>query len=191
MSSRPPGKYWLANSAYPGQPVLMCVTGSSTERFTLMNASKAMSPDTMAPVNTVENTVTRLPISFVNQWPIPERSRSMYGIAAMKTSQTVGTMTPARPLSIWSRSSCKLRRYQGAFDGLGVQSTVEWSCKGALKSAEMTKSPSDQIIAAMNSMTKRWGQTIAVSSTRLSTRTTESCRTNASSLSRFSWPGNG
>jgi hypothetical protein len=55
-----------------------------------------------------------------------------------------------------------------------VQSSVLWSCSGALKSAEMTKRPRDQIIAAMNSMTSRCGHVMAVSSTRLSTRTTES-----------------
>ena len=69
---------------------------------------------------------------------------------------------------------------------LGVQSMVEWSCSGALKSAEIANRPSDQIIAAMNSITRRCGQVMAVSSTRLSTRTTESWRTNASSRSRFS-----
>ena len=135
--------------------------------------------------------MTRFPIALVNQRPIPARSRSMYGIAAMNVSQIVGTMTPARPLSMWSRSSWRLSRYQGAFDGLGVQSTVEWSCSGALKSAEIANRPSAQIIIAMNSMTSRCGQTIAVSSTRLSTRTTESCLTKARSLRRFSWPGNG
>ena len=121
----------------------------------MMTASKAIKPETMTAVKTVEKIVMRFPTSLVNQWPMPERSRSMYGIAAMNTSQTVGTTTPARPLSIWRRSSCKLRRYQGAFDGLGVQSTVEWSCNGALKSADMTNNPSDQIMAAMNSITSR------------------------------------
>src|SRR5437870_5718143 len=43
----------------------------------------------------------------------------------------------------------------------------------------------------MNSITSRCGQTIAVSSTRLSTRTTESWRTNASNRSLFSCPANG
>src|SRR5436309_14593268 len=55
----------------------------------------------------------------------------------------------------------------------------------------MANRPIDQTIAAMNSMTRRCGQTIAVSSTRLSTRTTESCLTNARSLRRFSCPANG
>ena len=162
-----------------------------SRRSTLITASIAMRADTTTPVKTAEKIVMRLPTSLVNQWPMPERSRSMYGIAAMNVSQIVGTITPARPLSMWSRSSCRFSRYHGAFDGFGVQSTVEWSCSGALKSAEMAKSPSDQIIIAMNSMTSRWGQTIAVSSTRLSTRTTESCLTKAKSLRRFSWPGNG
>ncbi len=150
-----------------------------------------MRPNTIAVVKTAEKIAHFFPTSLVNQWPMPSRLRSMYGMKAMNVSQTVGTTTPARPLSIWSSSSCRLSRYQGAFDGFGVQSMVEWSCSGALKSAEITKRPSDQIIAAMNSMTSRCGQVIAVSSTRLSTRTTESCRTNASSLRRFSCPGKG
>src|SRR5438105_2090471 len=123
--------------------------------------------------------------------PTPSRLLSIYGITAMNVSQTVGTITPARPLSMWRRSSCRLRRYHGAFDGFGVQSGVAWSWSGALNAAAMTQSPIDQSIAAMNSITRRCGQTIAVSSTRLSTRTTESCRTNASSRSRFSCPAKG
>ncbi len=115
----------------------------------------------------------------------------MYGIAIMNTIQTVGTMTPARPLSMCSSSSCRLSRYHGAFDGFGVQSGVLWSWSGALNAAEMMNRPMNQSIAAMNSMTSRCGQTIAVSSTRLSTRTTESWRTNARSRRRFSWPEKG
>ena len=65
-----------------------------------------------------------------------------------------------------SRSSWRLSRYHGALEGFGVWSGFEWSWSGALKSAEITKSPSDQTIAAMNSMRRRCGQTIAVSSTR-------------------------
>ena len=116
----------------------------------------------------------RFPFALVNQMPTPSRLVSIYGITAMNVSQTVGTITPARPLSMWSSSSCRFSRYHGAFDGLGVQSGVAWSCSGALKAAAMTKRPIDQSIDAMNSMTRRCGHTIAVSSTRLSTRTIES-----------------
>jgi len=45
---------------------------------------------------------------------------------------------------MWRRSSCRLRRYHGAFDGFGVQSGVAWSWSGALNAAAMTKSPIDQ-----------------------------------------------
>src|SRR5688500_3598641 len=123
--------------------------------------------------------------------PTPSRLRSMYGIVNMNPIQIVGTMTPARPLSMWCSSSWRFSRYHGAFDGFGVRSGFEWSWSGALNSAASTNSAMNQSIATMNSMTSRCGHTIAVSSTRLSTRTTESCRTKASSRRRFSWPGNG
>ena len=150
-----------------------------------------MSENVPTVAKTAAKIVTRRPLGLVNQMPTPSRLRSMYGIAAMKVSQMVGTTTPARPLSIWSRSSCRFRRYHGAFEGFGVQSGLAWSWSGALKAAAMTKSPIDQSIAAMNSMTRRCGQTIAVSSTRLSTRTIESCLTKASNRSLFSCPAKG
>src|SRR5438094_9637885 len=117
-----------------------------------------MSVNVTAVEKTAEKYVMRRPFGEVNQIPTPSRDRSMYGMVIMNTIQIVGTMTPARPLSMCRRSSCRLSRYHGAFDGFGVQSGVEWSWSGALNAAEMMKRPMDQSIATMNSMTRRCGQ---------------------------------
>src|SRR2546430_17716536 len=85
---------------------------------------------------TAAKIVTRRPLGLVNQMPTPSRLRSMYGIAAMKVSQIVGTTTPARPLSIWSRSSVRFRRDHGAFEGCGVQTGLARAPTWWLKAAE-------------------------------------------------------
>src|SRR5713226_362086 len=90
-----------------------------------------------AVAKTAEKYVTRSPFGEVNQIPTPSRDRSMYGMVIMKRIQIVGTTTPARPLSMCRRSSCRLSRYHGAFDGFGVESGVLWSWRGALNAAEM------------------------------------------------------
>ena len=40
----------------------------------------------------------RFPTSLVNQWPMPARSRSIYGMAAMNVSQIVGTIDAGEAL---------------------------------------------------------------------------------------------
>src|SRR5256885_17139906 len=98
-----------------------------------------MSENVISVAYTAAKYVTRRPFGEVNQIPTPSRDRSMYGMVIMNTIQIVGTMTPARPLSMCRRSSCRLSRYHGALDGFGVQSGVEGSWRGAVKAAEMMR----------------------------------------------------
>ena len=88
---------------------------------------------------------------------------SMYGVIASRPSATPGMVTPATTgLNIFS-SSCRPRKYHGAFDGFGVALTSARPSSGAFTSAEkiVMNAMSDRIEA--NSITSRCGQTCTLS----------------------------
>src|SRR6266540_2983415 len=99
-----------------------------------------------------------------NQMPCASRLRSKYGMAAKKPRAMVGRRTPAHALSMCSNSSCRLRKYQGALEGLGVTSVLARFRRGALiRTERMTKVIVNRT-AEMNSTKTRSGQTRTSSS---------------------------
>ena len=87
----------------------------------------------------------------------------MYGVIARNPSAMPGINTPATAgLNIFS-SSCRPRKYHGAFDGFGVELTSASPSSGAFTNAENTvmNAISDRIDA--NSSTSRCGQTWTLS----------------------------
>src|SRR5690242_17060824 len=88
---------------------------------------------------------------------------SMYGVIASTPSATPGIVTPATIGWNIVSSSCKPRKYHGAFDGFGVWFTSARPSNGAFTRAENTvmNASSDRIDA--NSMTNRCGQTCTLS----------------------------
>src|SRR5256885_11049443 len=99
-----------------------------------------------------------------NQIPCASRLRSRYGIAAKKPRAMVGRRTPAHALSMCSNSSCRLRKYQGALDGLGVTSVLARFSRGALIRTERITKVIVNRTAEMNSTKTRSGQTSTSSS---------------------------
>src|SRR4030067_3056604 len=83
---------------------------------------------------------------------------------AKNTRATVGTRTPAQALSMCSSSSWRLRKYQGALDGLGVTLRLARLRRGALMKTERIVKGMVNSAAAMNSMKTRGGQTRTSSS---------------------------
>ena len=76
----------------------------------------------------------------------------------------MGTITPASAGCMCSNSSWRLRKYQGAFDGLGVWPGFARSWSGELIRIESTVNVTVNSKAAMNSTNTRSGQTSTSSS---------------------------
>src|SRR3972149_33162 len=85
-------------------------------------------------------------------------------MAAKKARAIVGTRTPAQALSMCSSSSWRLRRYQGALDGLGVTLRCARFRRGALMKTDRIRNVTVNSTAATNSMKTRSGQTRTSSS---------------------------
>src|SRR3990172_4780745 len=85
-------------------------------------------------------------------------------MTAKKPRAMVGRRTPAQALSMWRRSSWRLRKYQGALDGFGVTSELARFRSGALMKTESIRKLIVKRTAAMNSMNTRSGQTRTSSS---------------------------
>src|SRR5215218_10183123 len=106
-------------------------------------------------------------------------------MAAIAPSASVGTMTPASPASICSSSSCRFRKYHGAFDGFGVWFGLACAVNGALNSTEAAIKISRKTVAQTASTTTSDGQTITSSSARSVGRASARPRTSSSSFWRF------
>src|SRR3990172_6931726 len=109
-------------------------------------------------------TVIRAEYFVPNHPPCMWRLRSTYGIRSKKARATVGTRTPAQALSMCSSSSWRLRKYQGALDGLGVTLRFARFKRGALMKTERIRKVTVNSTAETNSMKTRSGQTRTSSS---------------------------
>src|SRR3546814_9770335 len=74
-----------------------------------------------------------------------------------------GSITPATIGWNHLSSACRPRKYQGAFEGLGVWLKLASSRSGAFTNTEKIKRNAVQASAATNSMTSRCGQTWTLS----------------------------
>ena len=111
-----------------------------------------------------------------------------------RRARAVGTITPARPASMCSSSSCRFRKYHGAFDGFGVWFGLACAVSGALNEAPRAAIRSSRkTVAQTASTTTSDGQTITSSSARSVGRASARPRTSSSSFWRFAssicrWP---
>src|SRR5919202_2298056 len=69
-----------------------------------------------------------------------------------------GMVTPATIGWNIVRSSCRPRKYQGAFDGFGVKLKLAPARNGALTTAEKSSRKALHARQSMNSPMSRWGQ---------------------------------
>ena len=106
-------------------------------------------------------------------------------MAAIAAKASVGTITPASPASMCSSSSCRFRKYHGAFDGFGVWFGLACAVSGALNSTETAIRSSRKTVAQTASTTTSDGQTITSSSARSVGRASARPRTSSSSFWRF------
>ena len=74
-----------------------------------------------------------------------------------------GMVTPATIGWNIVSSSCRPRKYHGAFDGFGVWLRLASSSSGALTKIEKISTNAVMTSAATNSTTSRWGQTCTLS----------------------------
>ena len=86
---------------------------------------------------------------------------------------------------MWSSSSCRFRKYHGAFDGFGVALMLACSVSGALTKIESSVSSTRKTVAQTASTTTSDGQTITSSSARSVGRARARPRTSSSSFCRF------
>src|SRR2546430_9437851 len=84
--------------------------------------------------------------------------RSRKGTRIMSTMTKVGKATPAISGGNRDSSSCKPRKYQGAFDGVGVMARVAWPRRGACNQMETKIKKTVIATAAMNFLKKKSGQ---------------------------------
>ena len=89
--------------------------------------------------------------------------RSVYGARISPKSPTPGMVTPATIGWNMVSSSCRPRKYHGAFDGFGVRLTLANGCSGAFTNVENTSRNAVMTSAATNSTTSRWGHTCTLS----------------------------
>ena len=93
--------------------------------------------------------------------PVSSVAISKYGMAISSTITTVGMMTPARLGCMWSRSSCRFRKYHGAFEGFGVWLGFATSSSGAFTNHAITTRPMTSSTAEKNSGMSRWGHVVS------------------------------
>ncbi len=75
-----------------------------------------------------------------------------------------GAVTPATIGFIIVSSSCRPRKYQGAFDGLGVRFVLASACSGAFTKIEKNNTNSEvHVRQATNSITRRCGHVCTLS----------------------------
>ena len=74
-----------------------------------------------------------------------------------------GMVTPATMGWNMVRSSCRPRKYHGAFDGFGVLLKSASSSNGAFTTIEKSSRNAVTAKAARNSASNRWGQTWTLS----------------------------
>src|SRR5690606_6317652 len=90
--------------------------------------------------------------------------RSTEGIIMKPTKpMIVGTVTPAIWGSKYDSSSCNPRKYQGAFDGLGVLLKFAGSSSGAWRMTDRTTKNAVIARSATNSISMRCGQVLTLS----------------------------
>src|SRR5437763_13237901 len=89
--------------------------------------------------------------------------RSVYGARISPKSPTPGMVTPATIGWNMVSSSCRPRKYHGAFDGFGVRLKLAVASSGALTKAEKTSRKNVIARDATNSTTSKWGQTFTLS----------------------------
>src|SRR3984893_4731612 len=112
--------------------------------------------------------------------------RSRNGTRIMSTITKVGKATPAISGGNRESSSCRPRKYQGAFEGLGVIPGLAWPRRGACSQIETMIRKTVIATAAMNSLKTNSGKETTISSS-LSSRTvdgTSACRRRCSTRSR-------
>src|SRR5207248_10473333 len=84
--------------------------------------------------------------------------RSRKGTRIMSTITKVGKATPAISGGNRDSSSCKPRKYQGAFDGFGVMPGLAWPRRGACNQMETMIKKTVMATAAMNSLKMNSGK---------------------------------
>src|SRR5207248_1163769 len=89
--------------------------------------------------------------------------RSVNGASMRPKMPMPGIVTPATMGWNIVSSSWRPRKYQGAFDGLGVKLKLAVASRGALTNAENTNRKAVMAREATNSPTSRWGQTWTLS----------------------------
>src|SRR4051794_39622704 len=82
--------------------------------FTPTNSSRMTSANSQIVEYQVVNQAIATDFGVPNHLPTSFWSRSKYGMMAMSPRATDGTITPARAGCMWSRSSCRFRKYHGA-----------------------------------------------------------------------------
>src|ERR1700736_6967439 len=112
--------------------------------------------------------------------------RSRKGTRIISTMTNVGKATPAISGGKRESSSCRPRKYHGAFDGLGVMPGFALPSKGACNQTETMIRKTVMATAAMKSLKTNSGKETTISSS-LSSRTvdgTSACRRRCSTRSR-------
>src|SRR5688572_28831960 len=82
---------------------------------------------------------------------------------ARPTRPRPGMYTPAICASKYESSSWRPRKYQGAFEGLGVKLKLASACSGDCLKIENTIRNAEHSRMATNSIWSRWGQTLTLS----------------------------
>src|SRR3984893_7705215 len=102
--------------------------------------------------------------------------RSRNGTRIISTITKVGKATPAISGGKRESSSCRPRKYQGAFDGFGVIPGLAWPRRGACNQIETMIRKTVIATAAMNSLKTNSGKETTISSS-LSSRTVDGAST--------------
>src|SRR3989442_15939837 len=84
--------------------------------------------------------------------------RSKKGTRIIRTMTKVGKATPAISGGNRESSSCNPRKYQGAFEGLGVTPGFAWPSRGACSKIDTTIKKTVIATAAMNSLKMNSGK---------------------------------
>src|SRR2546421_7128733 len=88
---------------------------------------------------------------------------STKGATPSRNNPMPGIITPATIGWNIVSSSCRPRKYHGAFDGLGVRLKLAMASSGALTKVENTSRNAVIASDAANSTASRWGQTCTLS----------------------------
>src|SRR5207245_2327816 len=125
------------------------------------------------------NSIVNRMIASLRSPGFVEGLRSVYGTAASPGGMNPGIVTPATMGWKYRRSSCRPRKYHGAFDGFGVRFGLASSRSGALITVEKMSSAALTTRSATNSSIIRWGNVLTRSPCSRSTRCTPSGATSA------------